>query len=83
MDLKRWRKRVFIIDYHAETEEEVDYVFEWLQNHPTIWNTVSLNGYVFSFKATNKDIALFVNDINEYHIMNAKLEEMEGYYNEH
>lgn len=86
MDLKRWEKRVSIIDYRVNTDEEAQFVFEWVQNHPAIavtGVTAVMIGRVFTFKATNKDIALFVNDINEYHAMNAKLEEMEGYYNEH
>lgn len=83
MDLKRWEKRVFIIDYRAETEEEAEYVLEWLQGHPSIAETATMTGEVFTFRATNKDIALFVNDINEYHTTNAILDEMETYYNEH
>lgn len=83
MDLKRWKKRVTIIDYRAETEEEAEYVLEWLQDHPAIAATATMTDEVFTFRATNKDIALFVNDINEYHSTSAKLEEMEDYYNEH
>lgn len=83
MDLKRWGKRVYTIDYRTETEEEAEYILEWLQDHPAIAATAIMAGEIFTFKATNKDIALFVNDINEYHTMNAKLDEMEAYYNEH
>lgn len=83
MDLKRWKKRVTIIDYRTETEEEAEYVLEWLQDHPAIAATATMTGNVFTFRATDKDIALFVNDITEYHTMNVKLQEMEGYYNEH
>lgn len=81
MDLRRWGKRVYTIDYRAETEEEAEYVLEWLQNHPSI--AAVMSGDVFTFKATNKDIVHFSMDMVEYHITNAKLEEMEGYYNEH
>ena len=83
MDLKHWGKRVSIIDYRVNTREEAQFVFEWVRNHPEIAVIDVLLGRVFIFKATNKDIALFVNDITEYHTMNVKLQEMEAYYNEH
>nr|DAG75499.1 MAG TPA: hypothetical protein [Caudoviricetes sp.] len=83
MDLKRWGKRVYTIDYRAETAEEVEYVLEWLQNNPGITATVVMSGKVFTFKATNKDIVNFYMDMVEYHNTGAKLEEMEAYYNEH
>jgi hypothetical protein len=83
MDLKRWEKRVSIIDYRTETEEEAEYVLEWLQNHPSIAATAVMIGYVFTFKATNKDIVHFSMDMAEYHTTSAKLDEMEAYYNEH
>lgn len=83
MDLKRWEKRVSIIDYRAETEEEAEYVLEWLQNHPSIAATAVMSGDVFTFKATNKDIVHFSMDMAEYHTTSAKLDEMETYYNEH
>lgn len=83
MDLKRWGKRVYTIDYCAETEEEAEYVLEWLQNHPSIAVTAVMSGNVFTFKATNKDIVHFSMDMAEYRTTNSKLDEMEGYYNEH
>lgn len=83
MDLKRWEKSVSIIDYRTETEEEAEYVLEWLQDRPAIAATAIMTGVVFTFRATNKEIVHFVNDITEYHITNAKLDEMEAYYNEH
>lgn len=83
MDLKRWGKRVYTIDYRAETKEEAEYVLEWLQNHPSIAATAVMFGDVFTFKATNKDIVHFSMDMAEYHITSAKLDEMEVYYNEH
>ena len=83
MDLKRWGKRVYTIDYRAETEEEAEYVLEWLQNHHSIASTAVMFGDVFTFKATNKDIVHFSMDMAEYHTTNAKLDEMEAYYNEH
>ena len=83
MDLKRWGKRVYTIDYRAETEEEAEYVLEWLQHHPSIAATAVMSGDVFTFKATNKDVVHFSMDMAEYHTTNAKLDEMEAYYNEH
>lgn len=83
MDLKRWGKRVYTIDYRTETEEEAEYVLEWLQNHPSIAATAVISGDVFTFKATNKDIIHFSVDMAEYHTTSIKLDEMEAYYNEH
>lgn len=83
MDLKRWGKRVYTIDYRTETEEEAEYVLEWLQDHPAIAATGVMCGEVFTFKATNKDIVHFYMDMAEYHTTIAKLDEMEAYYNEH
>lgn len=83
MDLKRWGKRVYTIDYRAETEEEAEYVLEWLQNNPSIAVTAVMFGDVFTFKATNKDIVHFSMDMAEYHTTSDKLDEMEAYYNEH
>lgn len=83
MDLKRWGKRVYTIDYRAETEEEAEYVLEWLQNHPDIAKTAVMSGEIFTFIATNKDIVHFSMDMAEYHATSAKLDEMEVYYNEH
>lgn len=83
MDLKRWGKRVYTIDYRAETQEEAEYVLEWLQNHTGIVKTAVMSGEIFTFKATNKDIVYFSMDMAEYHTTSAKLDEMEVYYNEH
>lgn len=83
MDLKRWGKRVYTIDYRAETEEEAEFILEWLQDHPAIAATGVMSGEVFTFKATNKDIVLFSMEVARYNLMNAKLDEMEAYYNEH
>lgn len=83
MDLKRWGKRVYTIDYRTETQEEAECVLEWLQNHPNISKTATMCGDVFTFKATNKDIVHFSMDMAEYHTTSAKLDEMEAYYNEH
>ena len=83
MDLKRWEKRVYTIDYRTETEEEAEYIIEWLLDRPKIAATAIMSGEVFTFKATNKDIVLFSTDIADYHLMNTELEEMEEYYNEH
>lgn len=83
MDLKRWGKRVYTIDYRAETQEEAEYVLEWLQNRPGIAKTAVMSGEIFTFKVTNKDIVHFSMDMAEYHTTSAKLDEMEAYYNEH
>jgi len=83
MDLKRWGKRVYTINYRAETEEEAEFIFEWLQDRPAIATTAVMPGKVFTFKATNKDIVLFSTAVAGYNSMNTKLDEMEEYYNEH
>ena len=83
MDLKRWGKRVYTIDYRAETKEEAEYVLEWLKNHPDIAKTAVMSGEIFTFIAKNKDIVHFSMEMAEYHTTNAKLDEMEVYYNEH
>ena len=83
MDLKRWGKRTYTIDYRAATEAEAEYVLEWLQSHPAIALSATMTGEVFTFKATNKDIVRFSMDMTEYHTTSAKLDEMEEYYNEH
>ena len=83
MDLKRWGKRVYTIDYNTETEEEAEFILEWLQDHPAIAATAVMSGEVFTFKATNKDIVLFSTAVADYNSMSIKLDEMEAYYNEH
>lgn len=83
MNLKRWEKRVYTIDYRTKTEEEAEYILEWLQDHPAIAATAVMSGEVFIFKAANKDIVHFYMDMAEYHTTSAKLDEMEVYYNEH
>ena len=82
MDLKRWGKRVYTIDYRAETQEEAEFVLAWLQDRPKIAKTTVMCGEVFTFKAENKDIVIFSMDIADYHLKDAKLKEMEAYYNE-
>lgn len=83
MDLKRWGKRFYTIDYRPETEEEAEFILEWLQERPAIAETAVMSGEVFTFQATNKDIVLFSMAVADYNSMNAKLDEMEEYYNEH
>lgn len=83
MDLKRWGKRFYTIDYRAETQEEAEFVLGWLQEHPKIAETATMKGEVFTFKAENRDIVIFSMDIADYHMKDAELKEMEAYYNEH
>lgn len=83
MDLKRWGKRVYTIDYTAHSQPEYDFVLEWIKAHPWIERTVKISGAVFTFQATNADIVDFAAAIALYHQQDAKLQEMEEYYNEH
>ena len=83
MDLKRWGKRVYTIDYTAYSQPEYDFVLEWIKSHPCIERTVKISGAVFTFQATNADIVDFAAAIALYHQQDAKLQEMEEYYNEH
>ena len=83
MDLKRWGKRVYTIDYTAHSQPEYDFVLEWIKAHPWIECTVKISGAVFTFQATNADIVDFAAAIALYHQQDAKLQEMEEYYNEH
>lgn len=83
MDLKRWGKRFYTIDYRAETQEEAEFVLSWLQDHPKIAATATMTRETFTFKAENKDIVIFSMDIADYHMRDSELREMEAYYNEH
>ena len=83
MDLKRWGKRVYTIDYTAHSQPEYDFVLEWIKAHPWIERTVKISGAVFTFQAANADIVDFEVAIALYHQQDAKLQEMEEYFNEH
>ena len=83
MDLKRWGKRVYTIDFTVDSQHEYDFVLEWIKSHPWIERTVKISGAVFTFQATNADIVDFAAAIALYHQQDAKLQEMEEYYNEH
>ena len=83
MDLKRWGKRVYTIDFTVNSQPEYDFVLEWIKAHPWIERIVKISGAVFTFQATNADIVDFAAAIAMYHQQDAKLQEMEEYYNEH
>lgn len=83
MDLKRWGKRVYTIDFTVNSKPEYDFVLEWIKDHPWIERTVKISGAVFTFQATNADIVDFAAAIALYHQQDAKLQEMEEYYDEH
>ena len=83
MDLKRWGKRVYTIDFTVNSQPEYDFVLEWIKAHPWIERTVKISGAVFTFQAVNADIVDFAAAIALYHQQDAKLQEMEEYYNEH
>ena len=83
MDLKRWGKRVYTIDFTVNSQPEYDFVLEWIKAHPWIERTVKISGAVFTFQATNADIVDFAAAIALYHQQDAKLQEMEEYFNEH
>lgn len=83
MDLKRWGKRVYTIDFTVNSQPEYDFVLEWIKSHPWIERTVKISGAVFTFQATNADIVDFAAAIALYHQQDAKLQDMEEYYNEH
>ena len=83
MDLKRWGKRVYTIDFSVNSQPEYDFVLEWVKAHPWIERTVKISGAVFTFQAANVDIVDFAAAIALYHQQDAKLQEMEEYYNEH
>ena len=83
MDLKRWGKRVYTIDFTVNSQPEYDFVLEWINAHTWIERTVKISGAVFTFQATNADIVDFAAAIALYHQQDAKLQEMEEYYNEH
>ena len=83
MDLKRWGKRVYTIDFTVNSQPEYDFVLEWIKAHPWIERTVKISGAVFTFQATNADIVDFAAAIALYHQQDAKLQEMEEYYDEH
>lgn len=83
MDLKRWGKRVYTIDFTVNSQPEYDFVLEWIKAHPWIERTAKISGAVFTFQAANVDIVDFAAAIALYHQQDAKLQEMEEYYNEH
>lgn len=83
MDLKRWGKRVYTIDFTVNSQPEYDFVLEWIKAHPWIERTVKISGAVFTFQAANVDIVDFAAAIALYHQQDAKLQEMEEYYDEH
>lgn len=83
MDLKRWGKRAYTIDFTVNSQPEYDFVLEWIKAHPLIERTVKISGAVFTFQASNADIVDFAAAIALYHQQDAKLQEMEEYYNEH
>ena len=83
MDLKRWGKRVYTIDFAVNSQPEYDFVLEWIKAHPCIERTVKISGAVFTFQATNAEIVDFAAAIAMYHQQDAKLQEMEAYFNEH
>lgn len=83
MDLKRWGKRVYTIDFTVNSQPEYDFVLEWIKAHPWIERTTKISGAVFTFQAANADIVDFAAAIALYHQQDAKLQEMEEYYNEH
>lgn len=83
MDLKRWGKRVYTIDFTVNSQPEYDFALEWIKAHPWIERTTKISGAVFTFQATNADIVDFAAAIALYHHQDAKLQEMEEYYNEH
>lgn len=83
MDLKRWGKRVYTIDFTVDSQPEYDFVLEWIKSRSWIERTVKISGAVFTFQATNADIVDFAAAIALYHQQDAKLQEMEEYYNEH
>ena len=83
MDLKRWGKRVYTIDFTVNSQPEYDFVLEWIKAHPWIERTAKISGEVFTFQAANVDIVDFAAAIALYHQQDAKLQEMEEYYNEH
>ena len=83
MDLKRWGKRVYTIDFTVNSQPEYNFVLEWIKAHPWIERTAKISGEVFTFQAANVDIVDFAAAIALYHQQDAKLQEMEEYYNEH
>ena len=83
MDLKRWGKHLYTIDFTVNSQPEYDFVLEWIKSHPLIERTVKISGAVFTFQAANSDIVDFAAAIALYHQQDAKLQEMEEYYNEH
>ena len=83
MDLKRWGKRVYTIDFTVNSQPEYDFVLEWIKAHPWIERTLKISGAVFTFQAVNADIVDFAAAIALYHQQDSKLREMEEYYNEH
>lgn len=83
MDLKRWGKRVYTIDYIVHSQSEYDFVLEWINAHSSI-ERASVTGHaLFTFQATNAQIVDFASAITLYHQQDLKLQEMEEYYNEH
>ena len=83
MDLKRWGKRVYTIDFTVNSQPEYNFVLEWIKAHPWIERTAKISGEVFTFQAANVDIVDFAAAIALYHQQDEKLQEMEEYYNEH
>ena len=83
MDLKRWGKRVYTIDYTTQTQAEAEFVLEWIQDHPSIEDTAKMSGATFTFMATNTQIVDFAASIALYHQQDVELMEMEAYFNEH
>ena len=83
MDLKRWGKRVYTIDFTVNSQPEYDFVLEWIKAHSWIERTLKISGAVFTFQAANSDIVDFAAAIALYHQQDAKLKEMEEYYDGH
>ena len=83
MDLKRWGKRVYTIDYTAHSNAEYDFILEWIKARHFIKYSTIKSDKLFTFQAANADIVDFAAAIALYHQQDEKLQEMEEYYNEH
>lgn len=83
MNIERWERQAHTVDYRTETEQEAGFVLEWLIAHSKVVQDSKMCRNVFTFTAPNRIIAMFVNDVREYHEENKYLQEMEAYYNEH
>lgn len=83
MTISRWATQYAIIDYTPTSEAETDFVRRWIFEHRELLHNVKVNEKTFTFKAINSVIGDFERELDLYKKEDARLQEMEAYFNEH